>query len=98
MRLTGLGVSPGIGVGKALVLKRGTRDLRFRVPAALVPRELDRLDAARDQSRRQIQQIKERIATTVGTDHAYLFDAQLLMLDDAMLIGRAAETIRTERL
>jgi len=96
--MTGLGVSPGIGVGKALVLKRGTRDLRFRVPAALVPRELDRLDAARDQSRRQIQQIKERIATTVGTDHAYLFDAQLLMLDDAMLIGRATETIRTERL
>jgi len=34
--MTGLGVSPGIGVGKALVLKRGTRDLRFRVPSRLV--------------------------------------------------------------
>lgn len=98
MRLTGLGVSPGIGIGKALVLKRGTRDLRFRVPAALVARELERLDAARSQSRRQIEQIKERIATTAGAEHAYLFDAQLLMLDDAMLIGRAADTIRTERL
>ena len=43
MRLTGLGVSPGIGIGKALVLKRGTRDLRFRVPASLVDRELERL-------------------------------------------------------
>jgi phosphoenolpyruvate-protein phosphotransferase (PTS system enzyme I) len=98
MRLTGLGVSPGIGVGKALVIKRGTRDLRFRVPAALVGRELERLDAAGDRSREQIQQIKERIAATVGIEHAYLFDAQLLMLDDAMLMGRAAETIRTERL
>ena len=29
MRLTGLGVSPGIGIGKALVLKRGTRDLQL---------------------------------------------------------------------
>jgi phosphotransferase system enzyme I (PtsI) len=98
MRLTGLGVSPGIGVGKALVLKRGTRDLRFRVPAWLVTRELERLDDARERARQQLRQIKERIATTAGADHAYLFDAQLLMLDDAMLIGRAAETIRTERL
>ncbi len=98
MRLTGLGVSPGIGVGKALVLKRGTRDLRFRVSAARVGRELERLAEARAQSRRQIEQIKARIAVSIGGDHAYLFDAQLLMLDDAMLIERAAEIVRTERL
>ena len=98
MRLTGLGVSPGIGIGKALVLKRGTRDLRFRVPPWLVERELDRLDAARVRSREQIEQIKERIASSAGAPHAYLFDAQILMLDDGMLCGRAAETIRTERL
>ena len=97
MRLTGLGVSPGIGVGKALVLKRGTRDISFRVSAARVPRELERLEEARAQSRRQVEQIKARIAISIGGDHAYLFDAQLLMLDDAMLIGRAAEIIRTER-
>jgi phosphotransferase system enzyme I (PtsI) len=98
MRMTGLGVSPGIGIGKALVLKRGTRDLRFRVPPGLVGRELDRFDAARAKSREQIEQIKERIAAHAGAEHAYLFDAQLLMLDDAMLVDRAAETIRTERL
>jgi phosphotransferase system enzyme I (PtsI) len=98
VRLTGLGVSPGIGIGKALVLKRGTRELRFRVPPWLVARELERLDEAQARSRRQLEQIKERIATTVGAEHAYLFDAQLLMLDDAMLIDHAAETIRTDRL
>jgi phosphoenolpyruvate-protein phosphotransferase (PTS system enzyme I) len=98
MRLNGRGVSPGIGIGKALVLKRGTRDLRFRVPPWLVARELERLEQASIRSREQIQQIKERIATTAGAEHAYLFDAQLLMLDDAMLVGRAAETIRAERL
>jgi phosphotransferase system enzyme I (PtsI) len=98
MRLTGLGVSPGIGIGKALVLKRGTRDLRFRVPPSRVGRELERLAAARERSREQLQQIRQRIAASAGTEHAYLFDAQLLMLDDAMLIDRAAEIIRTERL
>ena len=34
MRLSGLGVSPGIGIGKALVLGRGARDFRFRIPAS----------------------------------------------------------------
>ncbi len=46
MRLTGLGVSPGIGIGRALVLKQRTRELRFRVPPAGVARELERLRAA----------------------------------------------------
>ena len=98
MRMTGLGVSPGIGVGKAVVLKRGTRDLRFRVPPWLVERELERLDMARARAREQLEQIKARMTTTAGAEHAYLFDAQLLMLDDAMLVERAVDTIRNERL
>ena len=98
MRLTGLGVSPGIGVGRALVLRRATRELRFRVPPALVRRELERLDEARGRSRAQIEQIKARMAASIGPDHAYLFDAQLLMLDDPMLVDRAAAIIRGERL
>ena len=98
MRLNGLGVSPGIGVGKALVLKRGARDVQFRVPASLVTRELDRLDEARARSREQIERIKERIARSIGHEHSYLFDAQLLMLDDAMLVDRARSIISGERL
>jgi phosphotransferase system enzyme I (PtsI) len=98
MRVTGLGVSPGIGIGKALVLKRGARDLRFRIPPGRVPRELERLAEARLRSREQLEQIRDRIARSAGAEHAYLFDAQLLMLDDAMLIERAADIIRTEQL
>jgi len=98
VRLSGLGVSPGVGVGKALVLKGRTRDLQFRVPAARVPGELARLEEARRRSRTQIEQIKTRIARSSGADHAYIFDAQLLMLDDPLLIGRASTIIRDERL
>lgn len=98
MQLKGLGVSPGIGVGRALVLKRGTRERGFRVPDALIGRELERLDQARAQSRSQIEHIKTRMADVAGADYAYLFDAQLLMLDDPMLIDRAAAIIREDRL
>lgn len=98
MQLKGLGVSPGIGVGRALVLKRATRELRFRVPDALVEREVERLNAARARSREQIEHIKSRMMASAGADHAYLFDAQLLMLDDAMLVESAAAIIREEHL
>ena len=98
MQLKGLGVSPGIGIGRALVLRRATREVRFRIPEARVQRELQRLDAARAASRQQIEQIKRRIASATGADHAHMFDAQLLMLDDPMLVDRAAAIIRDERL
>ena len=98
MRLRGQGVSPGIGIGRALVVTRGTANLRFRIPERRIDGELARLDTARAQARVQIEHIKQRIAAAVGADHAYLFDAQLLMLDDPMLVDRAAAIVREERL
>ena len=98
MRLNGLGVSPGIGIGRALVVTRGTATCASASPSAASPRELERLDAARAQSRVQIEHIKQRIAAAAGAEHAYLFDAQLLLLDDPMLVDRAAAIVRDERL
>jgi phosphotransferase system enzyme I (PtsI) len=98
MRLSGQGVSPGIGIGRALVVTRGTANLRFRIPERRIGGELERLDGARAQARVQLGQIKQRIAAAAGADHAYLFDAQLLLLDDPMLVDRAAAIIKGERL
>jgi phosphotransferase system enzyme I (PtsI) len=96
VKLSGLGVSPGIAVGRALVLRQHSFDVRFRIAPQAVERELARLAQARERSRRQIGEIKERIARAAGTEHAYLFEAQLLMLDDPMLADRAAHFIRAE--
>ena len=98
MRLNGQGVSPGIGIGRAIVVTRGTANLRFRIPERRIDGELARLDTARAQARVQIGHIKQRIAAAAGAEHAYLFDAQLLLLDDPMLVDRAAAIIRAERL
>lgn len=97
MRLKALGVSPGVGMGTAVVLHRSTGDLAFSVPSRRVPREIERLQTARSAARDQVNQIKGRIASSAGADHAYLFDAQLLMLDDRMLIERAVEIIKSSR-
>ncbi|MEO6212861.1 MAG: phosphoenolpyruvate--protein phosphotransferase [Vicinamibacterales bacterium] len=97
MRLTGLGVSAGVGVGRAVVLHRGNGDVSFGVPAGRVAHEIGRLHTARDAAREQLGQIKARITAGAGAEHAYLFDAQLLMLDDTMLIERAARIISDDQ-
>ena len=37
------------------------------------------------------------MAREVGRPHAYIFDAHLLMLDDPLLVERAAEVVRADR-
>lgn len=96
-RLTGIGVSPGVAVGPALVAIQRTQVLRFPVGPDGVARELSALERARQRSRLQLEQIRRRIATARGADLAAIFDAQLLMLDDPILVGRAAAVVRNER-
>lgn len=97
MRLTGIGVSPGNATGRALLLTHRALDVRFRIGEDAVAREIERLERARRVSRRQLSEIKDHIAHIAGEQHAYLFDAQILMLDDPMLAGRATDLIRAER-
>ncbi len=96
-RLTGIGVSGGVAVGRAVILTQRTEVMRFPIPPDRVDREVQALHAAREQSRQQLQDIGVRVAQGPGSELAALFDAQILMLDDAMLIGQAEKIIRTER-
>src|SRR5687768_2015694 len=96
-RLKGIGVSPGVAVGPALVAIQRTLVIRFPIAIDRVARELSALDRARQRSREQLEQIRRRIAELKGADLASIFDAQLLMLDDPALVGRAAAVVRDER-
>ena len=96
-RLKGIGVSSGIAVGPALVAIQRTQVIRFPIGPDRVARELSALERARIRSREQLQQIHDRIAQIRGADLAAIFDAQLLMLDDPMLVGRAATIVCEER-
>jgi phosphoenolpyruvate-protein phosphotransferase (PTS system enzyme I) len=96
-RLKGIGVSSGIATGPALVAIQRTQVIRFPIAPDRVSRELSALERARARSHEQLQQIRTRIAALKGTDLASIFDAQLLILDDPMLVSRAATIICDER-
>lgn len=96
-RLTGIGVSPGVVLGRAVVLTQRTEVMRFPIPPERVDQEVAALLRAQAASKQQLQDIKSRVEHGPGSELAALFDAQLLMLDDPMLVGRAEAIVRTER-
>jgi len=96
-RLNGIGVSPGVAVGRAVVLAQPAEVVRFPVPPERVAREIQAIEQAREQSRRQIADIRARLADGPARDLAPLFEAQLLMLEDPLLVGRAQQIVRDER-
>lgn len=96
-RLTGIGVSPGLAIGRAVILTLRTEAIRFPIPPERVDREVAALHAAREQSRQQLQDIRERVLRARGMELAAIFDAQILMLDDALFVGRAENIVRSER-
>ena len=96
-RLTGLGVSAGAAVGKAVVLTQRSRVVRFSIVPARVDDELAAIARARDRSRAQLQEIRGQVARLRGHELAALFDAQLLILDDPLFLGRAFDIVRSER-
>jgi phosphoenolpyruvate-protein phosphotransferase (PTS system enzyme I) len=96
-RLTGIGVSPGIVVGHAVILIQRARVLRYQIAPERVDHELSRLDQSRTRTHQQLTDIRANVADRRGPELAALFDAQLLMLDDPMLLPRAVEILRQQR-
>ena len=96
-RLMGIGVSPGLVCGRAVVLNQRAQVLRYRVPAARIDHQVARLEQGRLRTREQLTEIRGRIARRHGPDLAAVFDAQMLMLEDPMLVPRAVRLIRDQR-
>ncbi|MGD8896453.1 MAG: phosphoenolpyruvate--protein phosphotransferase, partial [Acidobacteriota bacterium] len=93
--LRGTAVSPGIAVGRALVVEKDAVPVfRLNLAPEKIPAEIGRLEAALEVSREQLRAIKERLSREVGAPHAYIFDAHLLMLDDPLLRARAVEIVQ----
>jgi phosphotransferase system enzyme I (PtsI) len=70
--------------------------MRYGIAAANVEREIGRLDQARDTSATQLRAIHARVSQRAGADLASLFEAQLLMLEDELLVPRARRIVESD--
>jgi len=95
-RLSGIGVSPGVVSGRAVILIQRAQVLRYQIAASRVDLEVLRIESSCARSREQLLDIRDRLGTR-HSELASIFDAQLLMLDDPMLVPRAMDVVRQHR-
>jgi phosphotransferase system enzyme I (PtsI) len=94
----GISAAPGIVIGPAFVIDT-EEDLsvpRTRVAHDRVDDEVEKFKKALEITRGELAQIKANLADRMGDDHARIFDAHLMILDDVMVIEDTETLIRTE--
>ncbi|MDD8027126.1 MAG: phosphoenolpyruvate--protein phosphotransferase [Acidobacteriota bacterium] len=86
LRLRGAGVSPGIAMAEAFLTERVVFSSRpTPIPASRAGAEVKRFREASDRTREELIQVRDTIRAKVGEEHAFIFDAHLLILDDPAL-------------
>lgn len=94
----GIAVSPGVAIYKAVVLDNEDRAVpRRTIPAALIDHHLRRVDGALEESIRQITEVREQTAESLGEELAKIFSFHLGMLADPALTEQFRAMVRNER-
>ncbi len=95
----GAGVSPGIAVGRALILEKDVGSV-YRVPVgdAEVPKEVRRLGEAIEQTRKDLRELKAKVSRTIGDEYASIFDAHAMILGDPTFSDQIVKKIEDEKI
>lgn len=98
-KLRGIGVSPGVVIGKVHVLHS---DDSFTVPhqtvpAEEVPKEIARFEDALTRTRAEILGIRKKLSTQIGREHSEIFNAHLLILEDRTLIEDVIALLKDQK-
>src|SRR5438477_7306170 len=97
IRFEGAGVSPGIARGQVHVVLDDFDDItRYRIAPSQVTDEIGRFETALIQTRMQILEMQQRIAESIGTKDAAIFDAHLLVVEDHTLIDEVLRKLETD--
>jgi len=94
----GIAVSPGVCRGKVVVLHRARYAIiRRDISPDEVSPEIKRFEHALVRTRQQIMEVQRRVAETMSSSEADIFDAHLLMLEDRVLIEEVIKIIRDQK-
>ena len=94
----GIAVSAGVCRGKVVVLHHARHAIvRRELSADDVPQEIKRFEHALVRTRQQITEVQRRVADTMSSSEADIFDAHLLMLEDRVLIEEVIKIIREQK-
>lgn len=93
--MKGIAASSGISIGKVLIKKE--QEIRIDdSPAVNIDQEIQKLNAAKEKARTQIEGLYNRALNNIGKSEAQIFQAHLMMLDDPEFFGQVEETIKND--
>lgn len=93
--LQGLGVSPGVAVGEVVLFAHeGATVSQRSIREHEIPLETARFDEALVQTRHQITEIQRKVDEALGEEHASIFNAHLLVVDDRYFIDEVIREVR----
>ncbi|GAB6099555.1 phosphoenolpyruvate--protein phosphotransferase [Halanaerocella petrolearia] len=93
--LTGVAASPGIVTGEVMLLEE--EDLSYEeVNIKDIEAEKERFAQAIQESKEQLQAIKEKVKEDMGADKAEIFQAHLMVVEDPELISAVENKIETK--
>jgi len=97
-RLRGIGVSPGIAIGEALLTERVIFTERMEsISSNQVLTELNRLKKAIERTRDQLTRLRNQTRKKVGEEYSFIFEAHLLILEGESLHQSFEEIIKKEK-
>jgi len=98
IRLTGIGVSSGIVIGKAYLIDRAkvTYNLRY-IGKSGIAAEMKRFRKAVEDSRTQLMEVTQKIGGEHFEEFRHIIDAHLLILQDRMIVDDTEKIIRDEQ-
>ena len=96
--LRGVGASPGIAIGRALLVARRPVSVVYRHLAREVDKkaELERFQKALDATLLELSHARDELRQEGSGDYSYILEAQLLILKDKMITDRAKKLIADE--
>lgn len=97
LAIHGVGVSDGVCIGKAFVLRRELPEIpEYAIARHAVEAEIARFDGAVDAARQQLQSIRTHIPSSAPAEATSFIDTHLLILADKMISDAPKEIIRHE--
>ncbi len=93
--LVGLGVSPGIGIGRVCLLNRLSSIAEWTIDEDEIEIEIQRFRHALTEAASQLREVKQNISRQPHLrEHIYILDTHLLILEDELLTERTEVLIR----
>lgn len=96
---TGIAASPGVAIGKVFLFDSEEDVIvKRKISPKDIPNEITRFEGALIAARREILDIQKKIAKAMGPEHAEIFNAHLLVVEDRALIEEVIKKLEKEKL